>query len=94
MVVTLAYRNDASSDHRRANSAGTFSGSNDGASWTALLSLTGRSPNFEDSFASGHELDNSDGYKYLRYTASPGSYDPADNFSTSIADIRIQGEVA
>ena len=94
MVVTLADRGDVSSDHRRANSAGSFSGSNDGTTWTALLSFTGRNPNFEDSFTSVHGLGNSDGYKYLRYTASPGSYDPADNFSTSIADIRIQGEVA
>ena len=39
MVVTLIDREDVSGDHRRANTAGAFLGSNDGASWTELFSF-------------------------------------------------------
>ena len=40
-----------------------------------------------------HALANDVGYKYLRYTPATTTYDPAENFSTTVADIRISGEI-
>lgn len=93
MVVSLTDRTLVNEDHRRANVAGKFSGSNDGATWTELLSFSGRNPNYIASYTSMHALANDVGYKYLRYTPATTTYDPAENFSTTVADIRISGEI-
>ena len=44
MVVSLTDRTLVNEDHRRANVAGKFSGSNDGATWTELLFLQRAQP--------------------------------------------------
>ena len=91
MVVTLTDREDVSGDHRRANTAGAFLGSNDGAGWTELFSFTDRNPDFVNGFATTYQLNNATAYKYLRYAPAAGSY--SSGFATSVADIRIEGEV-
>lgn len=91
MVVTLIDREDVSGDHRRANTAGAFLGSNDGAGWTELFSFTDRNPDFVNGFATTYQLNNATAYKYLRYAPAAGSY--SSDFATSVADIRIEGEV-
>ena len=91
MVVTLTDREDVSGDHRRANTAGAFLGSNDGASWTELFSFTDRNPDFVNGFSTTYHLNNATACKYLRYAPAAGSY--SLNFATSVADIRIEGEV-
>lgn len=93
MIVKLTDRNDVSADHRRANSAGTFSGSVNGTSWVTLATFSGRNPNFQNNFTSTHALSNDVGYKYLRYTPSTSTYNPSEGFGTSVADMRIEGEV-
>lgn len=92
MVVTLTDREDVSGDHRRANTAGAFLGSNDGASWTELFSFTDRNPDFVNGFSTTYHLNNATACKYLRYAPAAGSY--SLDFATSVADIRIEGEVA
>lgn len=93
MIVKLTDRNDVSADHRRANSAGAFSGSVNGTSWVTLATFSGRNPNFQNNFTSTHVLSNAVGYKYLRYTPSTSTYNPSEGFGTSVADMRIEGEV-
>lgn len=89
MVVTLIDRDDVSDNHLRANTAGAFLGSNDGSAWTELASFEGRNPNFENNFATTHALNNAIAYMYLRYR--PAGY--TSTLATSVADLRIQGEV-
>lgn len=91
MVVTLTDREDVSGDHRRANTAGAFLGSNDGASWTELFSFTDRNPDFVNGFSTTYHLNNATACKYLRYAPAAGSY--SSDFATSVAEIRIEGEV-
>lgn len=91
MVVTLTDREDVSGDHRRANTAGAFLGSNDGSDWVQLFSFTDRNPNFVNNFATTYQLNNATAYKYLRYAPAAGSY--SSDFASSVADIRIEGEV-
>lgn len=92
MVVTLIDREDVSGDHRRANTAGAFLGSNDGASWTELFSFTDRNPDFVNGFSTTYHLNNATACKYLRYAPAAGSY--SSDFASSVAEIRIEGEVA
>lgn len=92
MVVTLIDRDDVSGNHLRANTAGAFLGSNNGASWTELASFSDRNPDFENGYTTTHTLNNTTAYKYLRYAPAEGSY--SSTLATSIADIRIEGEVA
>ena len=92
MVVTLIDREDVSGDHRRANTAGAFLGSNDGASWTELFSFTDRNPDFVNGFSTTYHLNNATACKYLRYAPAAGSY--SSGFASSVAEIRIEGEVA
>lgn len=91
MVVTLIDREDVSGDHRRANTAGAFLGSNDGASWTELFSFTDRNPDFVNGFSTTYHLNNATACKYLRYAPAAGSY--SSDFASSVAEIRIEGEV-
>lgn len=91
MIVTLVDRADVSADNRRANTAGAFLGSSTGTAWTELFSFTDRNPNFENSFATTYHLNNTTPYKYLRYAPAQGSY--SSGFASSVAEIRIEGEV-
>ena len=92
MVVTLIDREDVSGDHRRANTAGAFLGSKDGSDWVQLFSFTDRNPNFVNGFSTTYHLNNVTAYKYLRYAPAAGSY--SSGFASSVAEIRIEGEVA
>ena len=69
--------------------SGAFQGSNDGSSWAALGSYSGRST--AAGSVTTHSLNNSTGYKYLRISiTSPGASSGA---WTGFGDIRIEGEV-
>ena len=92
MVVTLIDRDDVSNNHLRANTAGAFLGSSTGTAWTELFSFVDRNPNFEDSYTTTYHLNNTTPYKYLRYAPAQGSYTTA--LASSVAEIRIEGEVA
>ena len=92
MIVTLVDRADVSADNRRASTAGAFLGSNNGSDWTELYSFTGRNPNFENSFSTTYHFNNATAYKYVRYAPAKGSY--TTTFASSVAEIRIEGEVA
>lgn len=70
--------------------SGAFQGSNDGSSWAALGSYSGRS-----TAAGGittHSLNNNTGYKYLRISITSPAASSGD--WTGFGDIRIEGEVA
>lgn len=70
--------------------SGSFQGSNDGSSWAALGSYSGRST--AAGSVTTHSLNNSTGYKYLRISiTSPGA---SSGVWTGFGDIRIEGEVA
>lgn len=70
--------------------SGSFQGSNDGSSWAALGSYSGRSATAGS--VSTHALNNAGGYKYLRISiTSPGA---SSGVWTGFGDIRIEGEVA
>ena len=70
--------------------SGSFQGSNDGSSWAALGSYSGRST--AAGSTTTHSLNNSTGYKYLRISiTSPGA---SSGVWTGFGDIRIEGEVA
>ena len=70
--------------------SGSFQGSNDGSSWAALGSYSGRST--AAGSVTTHSLNNSTGYKYLRISiTSPGV---SSGVWTGFGDIRIEGEVA
>lgn len=70
--------------------SGAFQGSNDGSSWAALGSYSGRST--AAGSVTTHSLNNSTGYKYLRISiTSPGA---SSGDWTGFGDIRIEGEVA
>lgn len=69
--------------------SGSFQGSNDGSSWAALGSYSGRST--AAGSVTTHSLNNSTGYKYLRISiTSPGA---SSGVWTGFGDIRIEGEV-
>lgn len=69
--------------------SGAFQGSNDGSSWAALGSYSGRST--AAGSVTTHSLNNSTGYKYLRISiTSPGA---SSGVWTGFGDIRIEGEV-
>ena len=69
--------------------SGSFQGSNDGSSWAALGSYSGRST--AAGSVTTHSLNNSTGYKYLRISiTSPGD---SSGEWTGFGDIRIEGEV-
>ena len=69
--------------------SGSFQGSNDGSSWAALGSYSGRST--AAGSVSTHALNNASGYKYLRISiTSPGV---SSGVWTGFGDIRIEGEV-
>lgn len=70
--------------------SGSFQGSNNGSSWAALGSYSGRST--AAGSVTTYSLNNNTGYKYLRISiTSPGA---SSGVWTGFGDIRIEGEVA
>ena len=70
--------------------SGAFQGSNDGSSWAALGSYSGRST--AAGSITTHSLNNNTGYKYLRISITSPAASSGD--WTGFGDIRIEGEVA
>lgn len=69
--------------------SGSFQGSNNGSSWAALGSYSGRST--AAGSITTHSLNNSTGYKYLRISITSPAASSGD--WTGFGDIRIEGEV-
>ena len=90
MVVKLVSPQGSAVTAANAPVSGAFQGSNDGSSWAALGSYSGRST--AAGSVTTHSLNNSTGYKYLRISiTSPGA---SSGVWTGFGDIRVEGEVA
>lgn len=90
MTVTLVSPQGSAVRTSNIPVSGSFQGSNNGSTWTALGSYAGRST--AAGSTTTHSLNNSTGYRYLRVkVTSPGS---SSGTWTGFGDIRVQGEVA
>ena len=90
MTVTLVSPQGSAVRTSNIPVSGSFQGSNNGSTWTALGSYAGRST--AAGSTTTHSLNNSTGYRYLRVkVTSPGS---SSGTWTGFGDIRVEGEVA
>ena len=88
MMVTLVSPQGSAVTTANVPKTGTFQGSNNGSTWTTLMSCTRHDATAGST--TSHYIANSTGYKYLRIKVTSPSSGPWTGFG----DIRIKGEVA
>ena len=88
MMVTLVSPQGSAVTNANVPKSGSFQGSNNGSTWTTLMSCTRYDAT--PGSTTSHYIANSTGYKYLRIKVTSPNSGPWTGFG----DIRIKGEVA